>query len=152
MKNNETAIAQQGETAPAQTAPAPMAVNVTQFDMTFMPEIDAAALAAAPKQGLNLSIIYHSFEIGVEERGLFLGVMPYRCVNQQTQEEEILSGAVWVDQTGQGKICCAVKFVSAVASLPAGTAFAATFTKTKRTTTGGNMQLYDVRQLGYHAQ
>ncbi len=138
-----------GEVTVTQAASPAPAINVTAFDINFMPQVDAAALAAAPKQGLNLSIIYHSFEMGVEERGLFLGCLPYRCVNQISGEEEILTGAVWVDPTGQGKICCAVKFVSAIAGLPAGTAFVAVFNKTKKTSSGGNMQLFDIRKLDY---
>lgn len=136
------------------TAPAGGAVaqaqtgrNVTAFDFSFVPDIDAKKLEAAPKVGLNLSMVYHSFEQGVEERGLFLGCMDYPCVDEKTGEVNMLLGAVWVDKNRQGKICCAVKFVSAIQAMPSGTAFSATFTKTKRTKSGRNMQLFDVYKI-----
>lgn len=123
----------------------------TQFTGDVEVNVDAKALVEANRSSLNLSLEYHSFEMGVSIRGLFLGVMPYRCVDQNTGEENILTGAVWVDQDQNVKINCAAKFVSTVSQWPCKTAFEATFRKTKKTSNGGNMQLFDVRKLDYSA-
>lgn len=121
----------------------------TQFTGDVDVQVDGKALVAANKSSLNLSLEYHSFEMGSPIRGLFLGVMPYRCVDQQSGEETILTGAVWVDQDQNVKINCAAKFVSTVSQWACKTAFEATFRKTKKTSGGGNMQLFDVRKLDY---
>ncbi len=123
----------------------------TQFTGDVDVQVDGKALVEAGRSSLNLSLEYHSFEMGQPIRGLFLGVMPYRCVDQNTGEESVLTGAVWVDQDQNVKINCAAKFVSTVSQWPCKTAFEATFRRTKKTSSGGNMQLFDVRKLDYTA-
>jgi hypothetical protein len=121
---------------------------------TFSPDtpvtVNKEALKEAPRSALNICLEYHEFEIGQPVRGIFLGLTPYKCADKQSGEEVVLTGAVFVDENGSVKINCAVKFVTTLSMFGLKTAFEATFTRTKKTGNGGNMQLFDIRPLAYN--
>ncbi len=122
----------------------------------FSPEtsvvVDKKKINAAPRSALNVSLDYHEFVMNEPVRGIFLGLTPYRCVDKVSGEEVILSGAVFVTDDGAMKINCAVKFVTTLSMFGLKTAFEATFIRTKKTGSGGNMQIFDIRPLAYKAE
>lgn len=154
MVNTEVGI----QPAPANGKMQPsQAQNITQQEIAqFSPdldiEVDKAALQSAPKSAINLCMEYHEFELGTPIRGIYIGCTPYRCANKQTGEEILLVGAVFVDENRNPKINCAVKFVQAISRFPLKTAFEVSLTKTKKTASGGNMQMFDIRMLNMAAQ
>ena len=130
----------------------PATLEIAQFTPDMDVQIDKKALQAADASAINMALEYHEFAQDEPVRGIYLGCTPYRCVNKQTGEEAVLTGAVFVDENRNPKINCAVKFVTTVSRFPLKTAFEATFKKTKKTGSGGNMQMFDIRLLNYPVQ
>lgn len=118
------------------------------FSPTEIITVDKNALKKAEVASINMSLEYHEFVQGEEVRGVYLGMTTHKCADRQNPgEEKILAAAVFIDENGNPKINSATKFVDAVYRFKKKQVFAATHTRIKKTSTGGNMQLFDVRKL-----
>lgn len=125
-------------------------LELEQFSPTEVIVVDKKKLQSAEVASINMSLDYHEFVAGEEVRGIYLGLTHYRCEDKQNPgEEKVLTAAVFVDLEGNPKVNAAAKFVDAVSRFKLKQAFSATHTKTKKTGTGGNMQLFDIRKLDY---
>ena len=125
-------------------------MNTASFSPSEIIEVNKVALQKAEVKSINMSLEYHEFEAGVEIRGIYLGLTTYRCEDKQNPgEEKVLAAAVFVDMDGNPKLNCAAKFVDAVSRFELKTPFSAVHTRIKKTSSGGNMQLFDIRKLDY---
>lgn len=123
------------------------AKNAFKPEVEITPMIEPEDLDKAKPAALNIATQYYDFQQGVAVRAVFLGITTARTVNQQTSEEVTLPAVVFIDQTRTMYVNSAVKLVAAFENVEAGTPVQITWTGTKKTGSGGQMRLFDVRIL-----
>lgn len=126
------------------TFPAKSVFSIENDDL--LSGINTEALKTAEESAMNISTQYYDFQLGKPLRCVYLGSTIAKTVTDQG-EEVILPAVVFVDETRTMYTNSGIQLVKSLEALPAKTPVQITWTGTKKTGSGGQMRLFDVRIL-----